>query len=162
VCGCDDRTYSNACSAGSSGVSVAREGACESEPDCTDSIPCPQTPCACLDDDGDGTCDNTCPVYECIDGECVLSSSDPGLGLGDACGGFRVPGSPDCRVGLFCQHQAGALCGAADAPGECVFVPEACVEIFDPVCGCDGNTYSSACHAALDQMGIFSLGACEP
>jgi hypothetical protein len=43
-----------------------------------------------------------------------------------------------------------------------VFVPEACVEIFDPVCGCDGNTYSSACHATLDRMGIFSLGACEP
>jgi hypothetical protein len=93
------------------------------------------------------------------EGEC----GDPGaLQLGDACGGFRPVGSPECDTGLFCQHQAGALCGAADAPGECVLIPDFCAEIFDPVCGCDGQTYGNACEAAANLTGIFELGACEP
>ncbi len=32
VCGCDEKTYSNACVAASAGVNVAREGPCEDEP----------------------------------------------------------------------------------------------------------------------------------
>jgi hypothetical protein len=76
------------------------------------------------------------------------------------CGGFRLPNTGNCGQGLFCQHQAGALCGAADAPGECVLIPEVCADIFDPVCGCDGQTYGNACEAAAHLTGIFENGAC--
>jgi hypothetical protein len=92
-------------------------------------------------------------------GEC--GSGSGALQIGDACGGFRPPDSPDCDKGLFCQYQPGALCGAADAPGECVAIPEICNEIFDPVCGCDGQTYPNACQAAVSQMGIFARGECQ-
>jgi hypothetical protein len=159
VCGCDGATYGNACTAASAGVSVISQGECTTEPACQSDADCPLPPCACLDEDGDGACENTCPVPHCEAGECTFGDRTE-LQLGDSCGGFRPAGSPDCAAGLFCQYQAGALCGAADAPGECVAIPEVCDDIFDPVCGCDGQTYSSACDAAAHLAGILDLGAC--
>jgi Kazal-type serine protease inhibitor-like protein len=158
VCGCDGRTYGNACSAASAGVSVLAAGECEAEPQCRSDSDCPVPPCACLDTNADGACDK-CPVPVCVGGECTTVSSTK-LQLGDSCGGFRRPGYPDCDSGLFCQYQAGALCGAADAAGECVAIPEVCSHLFNPVCGCDGQTYSNACDAAAHQAGILDLGAC--
>jgi hypothetical protein len=160
VCGCDGRTHGNACSAASAGVSVLFAGECSPEPQCQVDSDCPQTPCACLDTDQDGQCENECPVASCVSGECTFANPKT-LQLGDSCGGFRPAGSPDCASDLFCQHQAGALCGAADAPGECVAIPEVCADIFDPVCGCDGVTYGNACEAAANRAGILELGACE-
>jgi hypothetical protein len=160
VCGCDGVTYGNPCEAASAGVSVASSGECATDNLCDTDADCPVPPCACLDEDGDGQCENTCPVPVCRAGQCGVANPDA-LQLGDSCGGFRPANSPDCDSGLFCQHQAGALCGAADAPGECVLIPEACGDIFAPVCGCDGQTYGNACEAAVAQVGIFELGECQ-
>ena len=128
--------------------------------ECHSDDECPVPPCACLDENGDGICENQCPFPVCRDGVCGLSNAGV-LQLGDACGGFRPPGSPECDTGLFCQHQPGALCGAADAPGECVLIPQACEDSFAPVCGCDGGTYGNACEAAANLAGILDLGPCE-
>jgi hypothetical protein len=159
VCGCDDVTYGNACEAAAAGISVASEGECDSAFDCQTDADCPVPPCACLDENGDGQCENECPVPVCRDGRCSVANPNA-LEQGEACGGFVPVGSPDCATGLFCQHQAGALCGAADAPGECVLIPEVCTDQFDPVCGCDGQTYGNTCEAAANLTGIFELGAC--
>jgi hypothetical protein len=158
VCGCDGVTYGNACTAAAAGVSVIHDGECGVQ--CRSDSDCPVPPCACLDENGDGVCENECPVPICRDGVCGVGSRGA-LQLGDTCGGFRVANSAECDLGLFCQHQPGALCGAADAPGECVLIPDVCADIFDPVCGCDGRTYGNACEAAANLTGIFERGACE-
>jgi hypothetical protein len=38
--------------------------------------------------------------------------------------------------------------------------PEACTDIYLPVCGCDGNTYASDCSAAMKGVSVASQGEC--
>ena len=70
-------------------------------------------------------------------------------------------GLPECAEGSFCAFPASADCGRADAPGSCARRPEACIQLFDPVCGCDGLTYGNACSAASAGVSVAFAGSCE-
>jgi hypothetical protein len=136
VCGCDGTTYQNECQAHQSGVSVASWGACEAS--CRSDDECPQP--FCLPG-------GPCPFYECIDGECVDTSSP-------SCGGAL---GASCGPGEFCRVDA---CSLADNAGTCVTRPAACAGIYEPVCGCDGRTYGNRCSADLAGVSVRSEGAC--
>ncbi|MAV15396.1 MAG: hypothetical protein CBC81_000580 [Flavobacteriaceae bacterium TMED121] len=37
----------------------------------------------------------------------------------------------------------------------------ACIEIYDPVCGCNNKTYSNSCYAEKDGVAEWTKGACK-
>jgi hypothetical protein len=191
VCGCDDKTYGNSCAAAQAGVSVAAQGECNSDPSgetcggktgatCEANQYCnypPEASCGrfdatgkCTDIPKGGACDAIYdPVCGC-DGKTYGNSCEATLAgvsidhdgeckaAGTICGGFI---GTQCDAGQYCDYPPEMACGIADGSGVCKDIPEACTTQFDPVCGCDGNTYGNACEAASKGTGVMSKGACK-
>lgn len=64
----------------------------------------------------------------------------------------------DCEAQEFCEHDYS--CGGE---GRCMARPDVCYkDILEPVCGCDGETYGSACTAHASGVSVAGDGACEP
>jgi len=79
-----------------------------------------------------------------------------------SCGG---PGGVLCPEGWFCDIDWG-LCNPWDYVGWCVPVPTACPDTYEPVCGCDGVTYTNDCYRqqALQLVAYYGecLVPCDP
>lgn len=72
------------------------------------------------------------------------------------CGGIVGIG---CAEGQFCDLPSGQ-CQAADLQGVCVPIPTACLEVYTPVCGCDGTTYPNDCHRRTAATQLAYDGPC--
>jgi hypothetical protein len=94
------------------------------------------------DFDGDGDVDgDDLMVFSINFGkpECVCSDNDN-----------RIPDH-------YCAKEEGD-CGGV---GRCSPRPEACLDVWMPVCGCDGKTYSNLCYAAAAGVNVMHEGECQ-
>jgi hypothetical protein len=68
----------------------------------------------------------------------------------------------DC-IAIACAEPECCIsgCGGVDAGGECVDPTGACIDLYAPVCGCNGATYDNDCFAHNACQGIDHAGACD-
>lgn len=77
--------------------------------------------------------------------------------LGEACGGAA---NITCNSALWCQKTTAGQCKTADAAGQCDKAPAFCMQIYRPVCGCNGKTYANDCERQKARVQLDYVGAC--
>jgi len=133
--------------------------------DCEDEGVCQERPAGCLTVwmpvcgcDGQ-TYGNECAAHAAgvnvaAQGECLLPVEE--CVTNEDCG--LAPDTTDVPVSRFCQKLSGDCRGA----GVCVVPPQVCPDLWAPVCGCDGQTYASACVAHGNATNVAYEGECGP
>ena len=166
VCGCDGITYGNDCLAAQAGINVASEGECpcRENSDCAQGEMCLNTVGDCL---GEGLCTEqplVCPMV--WDPVCGCDESTYPNECSALLAGVNVAYEGECLTTCSangdCLHDE--YCDTAHngcwATGACRLRPAMCIEIYDPVCGCNELTYNNACIAALDGITVTKTGTC--
>jgi hypothetical protein len=100
------------------------------------------------------TMDDDCNTCSCASGSWVCTER---ACEATPCGAMA---GDTCSADEYCAYAAGQYCGAADAQATCQTRPEICTADENPVCGCDGKTYSNACVAAAAGTGVNTEGPC--
>jgi hypothetical protein len=134
---------------GGNGGSAAGAGGGACDLQCPDGQRCELVQVTCIQ----APCN---PVPECVptgNGQAGAGSGDEG----DTCG---TRGTGSCADGFYCKFPSGANCGRSDAGGKCEQKPGGCTFELNPVCGCDGETYSNPCAAAAAGVSVETEGEC--
>ena len=88
-----------------------------------------------------------------------VADDQAALRIGGVCGG---PRNRSCDDDEYCRTLRPGRCPGPRAVGVCLSRPEVCTRIFDPVCGCDGQTYGNRCEANAAGVPVEHAGECVP
>lgn len=158
VCGCDGETYGNEGQAYAAGVDIIRSGACEERYDECTPEECGVMPPGCAPPEcADGSMASCTPM--CApddDGRCGWSF-EYGECPESTCGG---PDGIPCGDDEFCDYEHDS-CGLDGERGLCQPRPPAWDAVYEPACGCDGETYSNEGGAYEAGFDILHYGDCE-
>jgi len=113
-------------------------------------------------------CDCVCPY----DIATQVTNLSPGIytvrirnhtGLLKEIPGIVIPGNQACASNAECPQAAycAKVLGECNGTGVCLPRPDACITLYDPVCGCDGKTYGNGCEASLNGVSVAYPGACQ-
>ena len=90
-------------------------------------------------------------------GVAVSLSTSEAANLGEACGGAA---NITCNSALWCQKTTAGQCTTTGAAGTCDKAPAFCMQIYRPVCGCNGKTYANDCERQKARVQLDYVGAC--
>jgi hypothetical protein len=61
-----------------------------------------------------------------------------------------------CPWGQYCELSTGCSC-----PGKCTIKPGVCIQVYDPVCGCDNVDYPNECVTNMAGVSVKKNGTCS-
>ncbi|MBP47336.1 MAG: hypothetical protein CMH53_05305 [Myxococcales bacterium] len=187
VCGCDGKTYPNACEAQKVVVTVKSGGKCPEQVaqpcagntgktcsatevcdikgcEASDAGVCTTLPAKCPDG---GTqecgCDGNTYPNSCFRLKAGVGRKYPGECIADinitTCKVGPAGKPTGCPNGTYCRtFMNNPIACVGD--GECVKVPVVCDATQKPVCGCDNQTYTNACELGKAKQNMKQAASC--
>lgn len=102
-----------------------------------------------------------CAMVRCVAGARCCEALRACIPNEQACPGDPADaGVTRCRQNGECDRASYCMTATCGGAGVCAQRPTVCTRELNPVCGCDGRTYSNPCSAASQGVSVASRGEC--